>query len=114
MNYIYDGIFYYEDEKKISKKKYQECLTNIHAAAKIVSEIRAGKKTDIPEYLAELVKNQMAALEELDKLKPLPDIHGDDVIRIVFSVDKISRTEALKIKELINKAGITEKDWRLI
>lgn len=112
MIYRFDGNFYYEDNKKISKKKYDESISNIHTATEIVLQMRNGEKPDIPEKIADIVNAQLEAWERLDNLKPLNDISGNDAIKIIFEEESITRTESERLHVLIKIANISPSEWK--
>lgn len=112
MIYRFDGNFYYEDNKKISKKKYDESISNIHAATDIVLRMRRGEKPDIPEDIADIVNDQLEAWKVIDALEPLNDISGDEAIKIIFDEDSITRTESERLFVLIENAGIDPSKWK--
>lgn len=112
MIYRFDGTFYYEDNKKISKKKYDEGIANVNAATDIVLRMRNGEKPDIPEEIADLVNAQLSAWKLLDDLEPLNDISGDEAIRIIFNEYSITRTESERLNVLIKNADIDPSKWK--
>lgn len=112
MGYLYDGTNYYKDGKQITKKKYNEGLSEVAAANSITLRIRAGETVEIPKELKDLVNEQLTAWKAADELPPIDDISGEDVLKIVFNEYEITRKEANKLHELVEKAGIKEKDWK--